>query len=191
MSDEKPKTMMNEVLPRPVSFSGTAARARVISHLRVLTATGAATLTLAACPFLAVDPLPPPPRCRTTRGVAADLSAMIRTGGNFEADAGISDAGTGSDGGVSERFSLQLTTNGFAAVDLPLLIGNTNTRRAELQNDGSGSFTVVFEPSDPAQPVTLRFTTTCEGTAAVVLLVTLTPTPNSSSPYSISLADAP
>lgn len=187
MSDEPKKTLMPEVLPRPVSFPGTAARARVISHLRVLAATGAATMTLAACPFLAVDPLPPPPRCRTTRGVAEDLTAFVGPGGQFTADAGEIDAGTGPDGGAPDRLELILSSTAFGSVDLTQLIFTSNTRRAELQQVGEG-WVVTFEPLDPTQTVTMRFTTTCAGSAGVVLLATLSPSGGS---YSAALTDAP
>ncbi|MFT3711478.1 MAG: hypothetical protein QM817_27910 [Archangium sp.] len=194
MSDDAPKKkLMPELLPKPVSFPGTAARARVISHLRILAATGAATMTLAACPFIAVDPLPPPPKCRTTRGVAGDLMANVGPGSSLGSDGGML-----PDGGQPLTFTLSLTETasfggGGASVNLTSLILSTNTTRASLSTvpggSGSGGFRVSFEPTDLSMPIELRFATTCEGSAAVVLKADLTPT--GSGTYSVVLRDVP
>lgn len=184
MSDDAPKKkLMPELLPKPVSFSGTAARARVISHLRVLAATGAATMTLAACPFIAVDPLPPPPKCRTSRGVAGDLTASVAPGGSAPLP----------DGGRSESFTLTLTESDFGnggTVNLTSLILSTNTDSARLTSTTGSPFRVSFQPTDPTQPVEFRFATTCEGSSAVVLKAVLTPSPGAGT-YGVVLSDVP
>lgn len=188
MSDE-PKKLMNEVLPRPMSFPGTAARARVLNHLRVLTATSAATLTLAACPFVAVDPLPPAPQCRTSRGVSKDVSATVTADGAFDpyADGGYDpvDAGTLPDGGAPTVYRLTFTDTSFSGVTLPMLLTSSNV--AAVQYDAL-NMTVTFAPQDPAQPVQFRFSATCENTAAVVLQATLE---RAGAGYVVTLTDLP
>jgi hypothetical protein len=190
VSEQEPKKkLMPELLPRPVSFQGTAARARVISHLRVLAATGAATLTLAACPFITVDPLPPPPKCRTTRGVAADLVGSVSVGSNLP-----NDAGTLADGGMRDTYTLLLDDSSFGnsgsgAVALTALISTTNTNRAVIGSNSSTPINVYFEPTDPSQPVELRFATSCEGSSAVVLKAVLTP--SGTGAWNVALSDVP
>lgn len=184
MSDE-PKKLMNEVLPKPISFPGSAARARVLNHLRVLTATSAATLTLAACPFVAVDPLPPAPQCRTTRGVSKDLTTSVTNDGAFveDPDGGIPDAGTLPDGGTPTVYRLVFTDNTFSGITLPLLLTSSNVEA--VQYDAT-LMQVTFTPRDPAAPVEFRFSSTCAGSAAVVLQATLERAGDS---YVITLAD--
>lgn len=201
------KVMMPEILPRPVSVPGSPARARVLAHLRLLAATGAATMTLAACPFLAVDPLPPPPTCRTTRGVASDLVADVISSGTLSSDAGVADGGVAdagapdagaadagaNDGGTAGRiFTLQMQEAGFSeAVSLTSALQVTNTRRFEFRQTRRGDrliYELVFEPLEPARTVEARFSTSCEGTAAVVLVASLTP---GAGGYSVVLFDAP
>ncbi|MFO0598878.1 MAG: hypothetical protein U0228_26460 [Myxococcaceae bacterium] len=193
MSDEKPddaprKILMPEVLPRPMSFPGTAARARVIAHLRLLATTGVATLSLAACPFLVVDPLPPPAKCKTS-GVSADLVADVTAGGNLRGDAGVLSDGGLPDGGTLDLFTLSLRskTNGF---DINALLSSTNASVVELNGQLiTGGLFVVFAPIDASQPVSLRFNTTCEGGVGVALVAELTP--GGTNQYSVKLTDAP
>lgn len=188
MSDE-PKKLMNEVLPKPMSFPGSAARARVLNHLRVLTATSAATLTLAACPFVAVDPLPPAPLCRTSRGVSKDLNASVTPDGAFDPyiDGGYDpvDAGTLPDGGTPMVYRLRFIDTSFSGVTLPMLLTSSNV--AAVQYDAQNMM-LNFAPLDPAQPVQFRFSATCENTAAVVLQATLERAGES---YVVTLTDLP
>ncbi|MCY1082142.1 hypothetical protein [Archangium lansingense] len=78
MKDDR-KRLMPEILPGPGPVvSSTSVRQRVLRHMKLLIATGAATTTLAACPYGVVDPLPPPARCRTTGSVLEDLRVEVR-----------------------------------------------------------------------------------------------------------------
>ena len=81
MKDDR-KKLMPEVLPHPAAAAPSAtARQRVLRHMKLLIATGAATTTLAACPYGVVDPLPPPARCRTTGSVLDVLQVTAEPDG--------------------------------------------------------------------------------------------------------------
>ncbi|MFO0598877.1 MAG: hypothetical protein U0228_26455 [Myxococcaceae bacterium] len=190
--DDAPrKILMPEVLPRPMSFPGTAARARVIAHLRLLATTGVATLSLAACPFLVVDPLPPPAKCRSNGGgLSGDLLGTVSPGGTLTTDGGTTvDAGL-ADGGTPALFTLELRQMGTGNIGVDALVESRNASVVQVRgNVGANDFRVVFAATDPAQPVTLRFKTSCEGGAGVVLVVDCNP--SGTGQYSVVLTDAP
>ena len=145
-------------------------------------------MSLAACPFLVVDPLPPPAKCKTS-GVSADLVADVTAGGNLRGDAGVLSDGGLPDGGTLDLFTLSLRskTNGF---DINALLSSTNASVVELNGQLiTGGLFVVFAPIDASQPVSLRFNTTCEGGVGVALVAELTP--GGTNQYSVKLTDAP
>lgn len=155
MSDEK--TLMTEVLPVPKSvIPNVSPRERVAQHWHRLVTTGAATAALAGCGCLVMDPLPPPAQCRTTRSVLRDVS--------FSA----SRFGLGS---VELRVSLPQ----FADVDLTFLSIDGGTVFPAPSGQLSLPATLEITPTTPGAPVTITFTTLCEGTAANSVKVVLTP----------------
>ena len=93
------KKLMNEVLPAPMAAEPSQARARVLKHLREALAAGAAVALNAGCsPFVVVDPMPPPAKCRdlgsvkdvvdvtaTATGVANHASVQVKA----QADSGV------------------------------------------------------------------------------------------------------
>jgi hypothetical protein len=153
MSDEK--TMLPELLPvpKPVIPSLTP-RERVVKHWHTLMTTGAATAALAGCGCLVMDPIPQPAQCRTTRSVLSALTFNTRT---LPTGAVVLTV-TSNDFGPGLAF---LSIDGGRASSVPA--GELN-----LPAD------LTFIPS-AAAPMTVIFTTTCEGTAATSLKVVLTP----------------
>lgn len=155
MSDQK--TLMSEVLPVPKPvIPNVSPRERVAQHWHRLVTTGAATAALAGCGCLVMDPLPPPAQCRTTRSVLRDVS--------FSA----SRLGQGS---VELRVSLPQ----FADVDLTFLSIDGGTVFPAPSGQLSLPATLEITPTTPGAPVTVTFTTRCEGTAATSVKVVLTP----------------
>jgi hypothetical protein len=59
----------------------TRARARIDIHLRNLAAATATSTALAACGFLAVDPMPPPSKCEGAAGLFKATASWKVTGG--------------------------------------------------------------------------------------------------------------
>jgi hypothetical protein len=155
MSDEK--TLMTEVLPVPKSvIPNVSPRERVAQHWHRLVTTGAATAALAGCGCLVMDPLPPPAQCRTTRSVLRDVT--------FSA----SRLGPGS-------VELRVSLTQFADVDLTFLSIDGGTVFPAPSGQLSLPATLEITPTTPGAPVTVTFTTLCEGTAATSVKVVLTP----------------
>ena len=154
MSDEK--TLLPELLPvpRPV-IPSVSPRERVVKHWHTLMTAGAATAALAGCGCLVMDPLPPPAQCRTTRSLLEDVSFSVL-----------------SNSSGPELSVQRLTFSSEAALSLLSIEGGTFVTRPSTPV----TFTtpLVITPNGTG-PITVIFTTTCEGTAATSIKVVLTP----------------
>ncbi|MDP1823943.1 MAG: hypothetical protein Q8L48_11900 [Archangium sp.] len=155
MSDQK--TLMTEVLPVPKSvIPSVSPRERVAQHWHRLVTTGAATAALAGCGCLVMDPLPPPAQCRTTRSVLRDV--------NFTATRLAPDS-----------VSLRVMLVDFVNVDLAILTIDGGTVASLPSGQLTLPATLEITPTTAGAPITVTFTTTCEGTAATSVKVVLTP----------------
>ncbi len=154
MSDEK--TMLPELLPAPKPvIPSVSPRERVVKHWHTLMTAGAATAALAGCGCLVMDPIPPPAQCRTTRSLLADVGFIAFPNASGSVTLSISM-------GIEDRISMRvLSVEGALpfAQPTPELMGSTE---------------LIFQPTGSG-PITVIFTTTCEGTAATSIKVVLTP----------------
>ena len=155
MSDEK--TLLTELLPAPKPvIPSSSPRERVALHWHKLVTTGAAAAALAGCGCLVMDPLPQPAQCRTTRSLLSQMSFV---------------ATPGSAGAVTLHVafveSWENATLSFLSIDGGTI--SPTTGALSLPED------LLITPTTAGLPVTLVFTTTCEGTAATSLKVVLTP----------------
>jgi hypothetical protein len=156
MSDQK--RLLTELLPAPKSvIPSSNPRERVARHWHKLVTTGAAAAALAGCGCLVMDPLPNPAQCRTTRSLLSQVSFIATP------------QGAGS-------LSLQVEFSGAwenATLSFLSIEGGT------LVSSPSGALSLPADlrinPAGAGQPITVVFTTTCEGTAATSLKVVLTP----------------
>jgi len=176
MSDMK--TLMTEVLPVPKSvIPSVGPRERVAQHWQKLVTTSAATAALVGCGCLVMDPLPPPAQCRTTRSVLRDVSFTT------------SRVAPGT-------VTLGVATTAFANVELTLLTIDGGTVSPNLSGPLTLPATLQITPTTAGSPVTVTFTTRCDGTAATSVKVVLTPvgldggTDGGSTEWTVTATDA-
>lgn len=176
MKDER-KRLMPEILPGPGPVaSSTPVRQRVLKHMKLLIATGAATTTLVACPYGVVDPLPPPARCRTTGSVLEDLRVEVRPGAPGEV--------------VVE---LHLDEGGYGDVKLLRVAGLTGAATGEVRLQGYPAEVHLMPDSEDS---TIRLTLAVECAAVPVNAVRIELRPLApdagagSSGYTVTVSDA-
>lgn len=156
MSDDK--TLLTELLPAPKPvIPSSSPRERVAQHWHKLVTTGAAAAALAGCGCLVMDPLPPPAQCRTTRSLLSSLS--------ITASAEVNSA---------VLLSMSLWRD-YEDATLTLLSIDGGTIAARPTSPLSLPANLLISPTVAGAPITVIFTTTCEGTATTSLKVVLTP----------------
>lgn len=155
MKDDR-KKLMPEILPQPAAVPSATARQRVLRHMKLLIATGAATTTLAACPFAVVDPLPAPARCRTTGSVLDDLYVSA------EPDAS---------GGVVVWISSNVGLEEVRFLRMLELTGATEGKSNLLQNPVE----IHLKPDSPGATIDFKLSVECVGTSTSLVRITLRP----------------
>lgn len=177
MKDDR-KKLMPEVLPPPAVVPSATARQRVLRHMKLLIATGAAATTLAACPYGVVDPLPPPARCRTTGSVLDVLQVVAERmpDGSVVVRIDVNDAGA-----EEVRFLQLLDLTGATAGSVSLYLP------AQIQ----------LKPDSPDATIDFKLTVQCAGAPANTVRITLRPaTPDggtdagTAGPYTVTLTEA-
>lgn len=157
MKDDR-KKLMPEVLPQPAAVPSATARQRVLRHMKLLIATGAATTTLAACPFAVVDPLPPPARCRTTGSVLDELQVSVAPDAS---------------GGVVVRLSVFDDYSG--EVRFPRVLDLTGATEGQHELQGNPA-ELHLKPDSPDATIDFKLDVECAGMPANRLRITLRPT---------------
>lgn len=176
MKDDR-KKLMPEVLPQPAAVVPSAtARQRVLRHMKLLIATGAATTTLAACPYGVVDPLPPPARCRTTGSVLDVLQVTAEPDGT----GGVVVRINVNDVGAEEvRFLAVLDLTGATVGSTYLYLP------AEIH----------LKPDSPGATIDFKLAVECAGAPANKVHITLRPatsdggTDAGTGPYTVTVTD--
>jgi hypothetical protein len=171
------KKLMPEILPQPAAAPSATARQRVLRHMKLLIAAGAATTTLAACPYAVVDPLPPPARCRTTGSVLEGLQVAAQP----DASGGVVVWVSPSDEEYGEVRFLRVFD----------LTGATEGT-IHLQQDPAE---IHLKPDSPDATIEFKLAVECEGAPANMLRITLRPaspdagTDAGTSPYTVTVTE--
>jgi hypothetical protein len=155
MSDDR-KKLMPESLPKPATaHPSTSVRQRVLKHLNLLVAAGAATATLACQPYAVVDPLPPPARCRTTGSVldALEVSALTDASG----------------------VAVRIQNHDYSGDVRLLRVTEVTGARVDSAALDSAPAVIHLTPDHPASIITLKLATECAGTSATTIRIVLQP----------------
>ena len=175
MKDDR-KRLMPEILPGPGPVvSSSPVRQRVLQHMKLLIATGAATTTLVACPYGVVDPLPPPARCRTTGSLLEDLRVSARPGSPGEV--------------VVE---LYLDESGYSDVKFLRVVEVTGATTGKVTLEGYPA-KIHLKPDSPDSTLTLTLAAECVGVPKAVRIELRPVTPDAgagSTDYTVTVSDA-
>jgi hypothetical protein len=174
MSDER-KRLMPEILPGPgPAVSSTSVRQRVVRHMKLLIATGAATTTLVACPYGVVDPLPPPARCRTTGSVLDDLQVTAQSVSSGEV-----------------VVDLYLDAGGYGEVKLLRVDQVLGAVTTQVKLEGYPA-QVYLRPDSKQSTITLTVTAECVGLPAQAVRIELRPVSSDAhgTNYAVTVSEA-